>query len=144
MFIGLDLPQAISLLYRKMNTELNERLGKIGLSKAKSRLLRYLYKHGQMAQIDLSRELDLDKSTVAKVLARLEDQGLVSKMVNPEDTRSFLVSLTPKSEDIIPKSEEVIKGWCDDLTSVLTEGEKQLFYELLYKVSQSATEITSK
>jgi DNA-binding MarR family transcriptional regulator len=55
-----------------------------------------------------------------------------------------LVSLTPKSEDIIPKSEEVIKGWCDDLTSVLTEGESQLFYELLYKVSQSATEITSK
>jgi len=53
MFIGLDLPQAISLLYRKMNTELNERLGKIGLSKAKIKgYLDTFTSMGRMAQID--------------------------------------------------------------------------------------------
>ena len=31
-----------------------------------------LYDHGQMSQIEVCRELDMDKSTVAKMSARLE------------------------------------------------------------------------
>lgn len=140
----MDLPKVISLLHRKMNTELNTRLRKIGLSNAKSVLLKHLYNYGEMTQADLCRELELDKSTIAKALARLEGNGLIKKQVNPDDTRSFLVSLTPKADQIIPKTQEILLGWTEDVTSGMTETEKELFFKLLNDVTHQAASICNK
>lgn len=88
----MDLAKTISLLHRKMNKGLNTRLMQIGLSNAQSGLLELLYYNGKMTQADLCEELKLDKSTVAKALDRMEQNGLVTKTVNPDDSRSFSFS----------------------------------------------------
>lgn len=137
----MDLPKTISLLYRKMNIELNERLMKIGLSNAQSRLLKHLYANGGMTQADLCKELGMDKSTVAKALIPLEKNGFVSKTVNPDDARSYLVTLTQKSTKMIPKTLEIVSSWTKDVTSGMTEAERELFYKLLHKVAQRAVVI---
>lgn len=137
----MDLTKTISLLHRKMNAELNVRLMKIGLSNAQARLLKHLYNNGEMTQVHLCKELELDKSTVAKALARMEENGLIAKRINPEDSRSFIVSPTPKTTKIVPKTQEVLSGWAQDVTSGMTEREKELLYELLHKVAQQAAVI---
>lgn len=140
----MELPKIISLLHRKMNTELNDRLSEIGLSNAKSRLLKHLHSEGEMTQTDLCTDLELDKSTVAKALSRMEEQGLISKYINPEDTRSFVVSITPKSSKIIPEAQKVSAEWSSDVTSVLTKEEKKLFYDFLNRVTQHSANISSR
>jgi MarR family transcriptional regulator, organic hydroperoxide resistance regulator len=45
----------------------------------------------QVADIILQKQ-----STVSRILARMETQGLVRRVPNPDDRRSILVSLTPK------------------------------------------------
>lgn len=137
----MHLSKAISLLHRKMNTELNVRLMEIGLSNGQSRMLKHLYNNGEMTQAKLCKELELDKSTVAKALARMERNGFVTKRINPENTRSFLVSLTPKATQIVPKTREVLSGWTEDVTSDFSETEKELLYELLHKAAHKATAI---
>lgn len=137
----MDLPKTISLLHRKMNKELNARLTQIGLSDAQSRLLKLLYHNGEMTQTDLCKELELDKGTVAKKLARMENSGLIEKRINPEDTRSFLVFATGKALGTIPQAQEVLSGWTKDVTSGMSEKEKDLFYKMLHKVAQQAAAI---
>ncbi|MGI6176175.1 MAG: MarR family winged helix-turn-helix transcriptional regulator [Christensenellales bacterium] len=140
----MDLPKAISLLHRKMNAELNYRLNKIGLSNAKLRLMKHLNNKEEMTQADLCRDLELDKSTVAKMLNRMESHGFITKHTKPDDSRFVWLSLTPKSRQIIPKSEIIISEWSKDVTSVLSETEKELFYELLHKISQQAAAMFHK
>lgn len=56
-----------------------------------------IFDHKQMSQVEICQALDMDKSTVAKMLIRLENDGLVTKSVNPDDVRSFCVTLTNKA-----------------------------------------------
>jgi DNA-binding MarR family transcriptional regulator len=127
-----------------MNMELNARLVKIGLTTAKSMLIRHLYRNGEMTQMDLCKNLGLDKSTVAKTLTRMEGRGLITKKVNPEDSRSLLVSLTPKAADIYPKTQQIVSDWTNDVMAEMTEPEKETFFRLISMVSEQATKIGGK
>ena len=48
-----------------------------------------------MSQRELGDALDLDRSTIADLVARLERRGLVSRRRQERDSRANLVSLTP-------------------------------------------------
>src|ERR1700735_5823189 len=44
----------------------------------------------------LARELHLDSSTVTRQVSVLESSGLVTRQVDPNDGRSWLIDLTPR------------------------------------------------
>ena len=48
---------------------------------------------------DLSRELDLDPGYLSRMLARMEQQGLVEKLRSESDARRRLLSLTRKGKE---------------------------------------------
>lgn len=139
----MDLTKTISLLHRKMNKGLNARLMQIGLSNAQSGLLELLYYNGKMTQADLCEELKLDKSTVAKALDRMEQNGLVTKTVNPDDSRSFLVSPTQKAIETIPMAQAVLSSWTEDVTSGMTKKEQERFLKLIKQVAERAAMIAT-
>lgn len=126
-----------------MNTELNARLTKIGLSNAQSGLLKLVYLNGEMTQTDICSELEIDKSTVAKMVGRLENNGFIRKSVNPDDTRSFLVSLTQKAIEVNLQTQNILLEWTNDVTADLSVEEKEMFYRTLNKVIQKANEISN-
>lgn len=138
----MDTPKDISTLYRKMNMSVNTKLAPLGLSSAKAMFLFCLYDHGQMSQVEICRDLEMDKSTVAKMLSRLEKDGFVTKSVNPDDVRSFRVALTDKAIALVPQAREIHKNWIDAITSKLTDLEKRNFLELLKKAADTANEIS--
>lgn len=139
----MDFIKTISLLHRKMNAELNVRLMEVGLSSAQTGLLKLIYANGQMTQTDLCEELEIDKSTVAKMLARLENNGFVTRTVNPDDTRSVLVSLTQKAIEINLQTKKIITEWTREVTVDLTDKEQEALNKMLNKVAYQATVISS-
>lgn len=122
----MDIPKNISTLYRKMNMNINARLLPLGLSSAKAMFLFCLYDHGSMSQVNICHELDMDKSTVAKMLMRLEKDGFVTKSVNPDDIRSYQVMLTDKAAALVPQAKEIDRKWLDEITSNLTGLENEI------------------
>jgi DNA-binding MarR family transcriptional regulator len=52
-----------------------------------------------MSQRELGDALDLDRSTIADLVARLERRGLVSRRRQERDSRANLVNLTPAGRD---------------------------------------------
>lgn len=47
---------------------------------------------------DLAAHFGVGRATVSRQLARLEELGLISRRVDPHDTRGQLISLTPEGE----------------------------------------------
>lgn len=141
---SMELHKSISLLHRKMNIELNTRLSKLNLTAAKCVFIKNLYENGKMTQIDLCKSLELDKSTVAKTLVRMDNKGLIIKQVNPEDSRSFLVSLTSKAIKLYPKIQEIFFTWTNDIISDMDETEKTVFLNLIDKTTKQAVKIVDK
>lgn len=138
----MDTPKDISTLYRKMTMSVNTRLAPLGLSSSKAMFLFCLYDHNKMSQTEICRDLDMDKSTVAKMLARLEKDHLIAKNVNPKDVRAFQVTLTEKAISLVPKARKIIADWLDETTHKLTDLEKRNFFELIEKVAATAHEIS--
>lgn len=134
----MDPTRDISVLYRKMNMLTNLRLAHLGISGAKAIFLFCIRDHKAMSQVEICKELDMDKSTVAKMLMRMEKDGLIQKTVNPEDVRSVRVSLTDKAMELVGQAQKVMNQWVADATSDLTREEQEAFFVLLEQVANKA------
>ena len=53
-----------------------------------------LDRHGELSQRELGDEVDLDRSTIADLVARMERHGLVRRGQDPRDGRRKTVALT--------------------------------------------------
>lgn len=134
----MDTPRDISTLYRKMNIRMNTLMAPLGLSSAKSAFLFCIYDHEPMMQTEICQILDMDKSTVAKMLVRLEKDRLVTKETSADDARACLIRLTDKAKALVPQAKEIHAEWLNQVTSGFTELEKRNFYELMEKAAESA------
>ena len=135
----MDMPQAISVLYRKMILNLNMRFEPLNISCSKAMLMFSLYNRVGQTQNELCQRLDLDKSSVAKALARMEDDGLVTKRTSEKDARAFIVILTEKAEQLMPDILCIQEKWMNELTEEMTEIERSAFCGLMQKAVDKAT-----
>ena len=54
-------------------------------------------------------------ATIHKGLSILEREGLISVVVDPEDTRRRIVSPTERARKLMAKLSQKVKAWADDL-----------------------------
>lgn len=48
----------------------------------------------------LSKKLNVQQANVSKMVKSLEEQGYITKELNPDDIRSFTLNMTPKSIEL--------------------------------------------
>lgn len=61
-------------------------------------LMAHIYENPGTRGSDLAAHFGVGRATVSRQLARLEQLGLIERVVDPEDTRGQLISLTPEGE----------------------------------------------
>ncbi len=89
----------------------------------------------------LSKELCLNKSTVARTLNSLEDRGLIKRSPNAENKRETLVFPSEKMLEILPHVRAISKQWNELLVSEIPPKELELFYSVLSRIEIKAKEI---
>ncbi len=92
-------------------------LREIGLHPGQELLLMHLWDKDHRTQAELVRAMTLDASTVARMIARLERQQVVSREASPSDRRAMIVSLTPHG---VALRDAVSRIWTDLETSTLS------------------------
>ena len=137
----MDTPKDISTLFRKMTARMNTMLTQIGLTTAQSIVIFCLYDHEKMTQTDICNMLEMDKSTVAKMLPRLEKEGLITKERHESDARAFYVRLTEKAVALVPKAKAIQSEWLEQVTANFTAKERDSFYELIERAAIAANDI---
>jgi DNA-binding MarR family transcriptional regulator len=79
-------------------------------------VLKQLHEHGEMKQNELAELLFKDNPTLTRIIDLLCDKKLTIRNINPNDRRSFQVSLTPqgvkKVQQLNPKVQNIrLKAW---------------------------------
>lgn len=113
-------------------------LADTGLAGCHVHYLTVLLRRPGITQEELARELNVNKSSVTRQLAALEDKGYVRREPCPEDRRSQRVYPTERAQALQPRIQEVLRAWRAYLTEDFTEEEKALLDDLMGRVAQRA------
>lgn len=134
----------VSILYRYRQSYINRKLESYNIGSGQYIILMCLYKNDGARQEELAEYLKIDKGSIAKSVKKLEDEGYIERLVDPEDKRAYKLYLTQKAQVIIPVALEAIKSWEDAMTSDLSEDEVEIIDEKLKKMAEKAFEIKTK
>ena len=93
------------------------------------------------SQEDIARELCVNKSTVARNLNFLEDQGYILRTPLECDKRQFSVFPTEKMLNILPEIKKASVEWMNLLAEGIPQAELDIFNSVLERMQTKAREI---
>jgi DNA-binding MarR family transcriptional regulator len=93
------------------------------------------------SQEELARELCINKSTVARNLNCLEENGYISRVSLPHDKRQFSVFPTEKMLAVFPKIRDASLEWMTLLSEGIPQSELDIFDSVLDRMQARASKI---
>jgi DNA-binding MarR family transcriptional regulator len=112
------------------------------LSIVQTRLLGVLRDH-RPTMYDLGQHLRLDKSSITGLVDRAERRGLVARIPNPDDRRSWHVSITPAGRRLADTVATEYATTVRDLTARLTASERRTLTHLAAEIVAPAPDRAS-
>jgi len=79
----------------------------VSLSETNVGVLRLVQRQGPVAVSDVARRLEVDLSNASRQLHALEDQGLVTRTVDPDDRRVARVAITAAGRRVLDRARAV-------------------------------------
>ncbi|WP_369214123.1 MarR family winged helix-turn-helix transcriptional regulator [Streptomyces flavofungini] len=125
---------AVSRVARLHRTAAGKVLKGLGLYPGQEFVMMHLWDAGPVRQSELIKAVDLDPSTVTKMLQRLEQAGHVRRRPDPGDRRAVLVEATDASCGLLTQVEGAWKQLEDHTLGGLDEAERAELARLLAKV----------
>ena len=104
-------------------------------------ILACLVRNGNCTQKEIADYLQVSAPTVDRGVKRLERKGLVVKKSCDEDMRRTIIQVTEKGEKSAENCARRFFEFDDWLFSCLSEEEKQLFYDMLMRLSERMKEV---
>ena len=118
-----------------LESRVEARLADVGLSLAKLAALHRLTEAGESLPLgQLAERLACVKSNVTQLVDRLEADGLVNRIADPNDRRSRLAVLTDAGRTAYSKGSEIKMQAERELFGVLTAAESDTLHQLLGKL----------
>ena len=103
--IGENMSDSLGFLLsdvsRQMRRKFNERARDIGVTRPQWRTLTILSRNEGANQGCIADLLEVEPITLARMVDRLQDAGLVERRADPSDRRAWLLYLTPKAWSIV-------------------------------------------
>lgn len=93
-----------------------------------------------LSQEQLARRVCMEKSSVTRHLAKLEEKGYVERRPSQSDRRVTLVYPTQRMEELLPQVRQINREWSDYLLEGLSPEEVEQLEATLYKITLRAKE----
>ncbi|MGH6690802.1 MAG: MarR family winged helix-turn-helix transcriptional regulator [Gammaproteobacteria bacterium] len=104
----------------------------LDVNPSEAHILAHLEFHGATSIDGLHKTLGMHHSTLTSVLKRLVGRRLITRKVNPEDRRSFVVNLTTKGHGLARRIVDALTAICATaLSGVSTASRDELVRVLL-------------
>lgn len=79
---------------RLLRRNFNRRVQSLGMTQEQCRVILHLSRHEGIQQVDLAELLEIKPITLARLLDKLQESGLIERRRNPDDRRAFCLYLT--------------------------------------------------
>ena len=114
---------------RLLRRNFNRRAQELGLSQAQWQALAYLSHQEGVNQVTLAECLEIQPMTLARLIDRLQEAGLVGRRPDPGDRRAFRLYLTAAARPLLDRMwdlaaetrAEAMAGLADDRRQALIE-----------------------
>lgn len=107
-----DLVRCETRLYNAVNDKLR---AEHGIVASQFEMLRYLRDHPESRVADLAMAFAIGIGAASKGVDRHEAQGWVTRLPNPADRRSSLISLTERGAALVAEAEHSFHGQLEEL-----------------------------
>ena len=84
----------------------------------------FIFDNPNCSQEDLLNMFGQSKGNIAKVLKKLEDDGLIKREINPKNRRKYLLTTTSKGNEVVPMIRQISKEWEKEVG--ITEDDEEL------------------
>jgi len=118
-----------------------EETGALGITNRQYGIMLVLKAEPGIDQITVARLLGLDRSTTGMVLTKLEDAGLVGRVVG-DDRRKRSLKLTPTGERMLKRLAEPARRAQERVLSAFSPREQETFLDLLDKFARAFNDTT--
>ncbi len=117
----------------QIETEIRKRLrSEFGMTLARFDYLAQLHRHpGGLRMNALSRFLMVTGGNVTGLTDDLEQEGLVERVAEPEDRRSFRVSLTRQGSQVFERAAAAHEAWVISIFAGMAPAQKTQLHDLL-------------
>jgi len=119
--------------------EFNRRLKSSGITRAKWIALFYIGETEGISQKELSQKMNVNESTIVRLLDRMEKEALALRLRDSQDRRTAKILLTEKGkalrEDLMPFGQQ----FQDDATNGITQEQLDTFKFVLEKMVNNLT-----
>lgn len=130
----------ISITYRCAMRFRENELADTGLSGCQTPYLTTLYRYPGISQEEMARSLNVNKSSVTRQLAILEENGYVRREPSTTDKRILLVYPTEKALLLKDRLYQCYSDWNNYLTQDFSDEEKALLSHLMVRIASRAEE----
>ena len=117
------------------------RLTHPGLTNAAYDICGIIHQSGSTNQDNISKALKMDKSSVAKVVNKCVNDGLIDRMVNPSNRREYILTLTQEGQTLVDELIGLVEQWQNESLSVLSEEERAQFLDMIQRVEAQSNSI---
>ena len=128
----------IAITYRCAMRFREKELMDTGLSGCQTPYLTALFRQSGLSQEEMAKRLNVNKSSVTRQLALLEEKGYVERRPDPKDKRSLLIYPTEKALALEERIFQVYGAWNRYLTQDLSPEEKAELSRLMGKIADKA------
>jgi DNA-binding MarR family transcriptional regulator len=132
---GFDIGETARLMRR----DFDRRSSALGVTRAQSRVLFVLSRHGGVRQVELADILDMEPITLCRMIDRLEEAGLVARHRDEVDRRAWNIHLTEKAGPLL-KEIEIIGAQCNDLALTgISDADQKRVRDILSRIRSNLT-----
>lgn len=125
---------------RRMKRKMDMQLAEYDLTTSQWAVVKLLQEKGELTQKQIADELLGDKATAGEVIRRLEKRDYITKRCSDTDKRAYLVNLTQKAGDVIPKIEQKAISQTKEALADTSQDEEELFYKVLDTIIKNLEE----
>ena len=119
-----------------------EETGALGITNRQYGIMLVLKAEPGIDQITVAKLLGLDRSTTGMVLGKLEDAGLVGRVVGAKDRRKRSLKLTPAGERMLARLAGPARRAQERVLSAFSPRERKMFLDLLEKFARAFNDTT--
>ena len=119
-------------------------LGECGLYRGQHFVLFYLIEHPGTTQIEMAQLLGITKASIGATIARMEENGLISRIQDKNDRRCNRLFITPIGEKIAAACHLKVKIVQNALFSKFSTDEEQKVKDVLERMLLGIKELETK
>ncbi|MDY3918655.1 MAG: MarR family winged helix-turn-helix transcriptional regulator [Candidatus Limivivens sp.] len=132
--------RSIASIFRKSQLYWNQALKEADIGAAESPILLLLYRGDGRTQEEITQEVGVDKSAIARAVQALETKGFLARRKDEADRRCNRIYLTEKAESYREAAEAAKLQWNTILQNHMSEEEQEMLSRLLQTAAANAKE----